>query len=110
MARRMADEDCKEALISNRIVRWTASGIEYEADPRQGEKLLHELSLDDRTNGCITPGVNIAAHQVENDTPLNESDFSKYRAHSARGSDLATDRNDVLYACKEIYRCMSAPC
>ena len=57
-----ADEDCKEALIPNRIVRWTASGIEYEAD----EWLLHELSLDDGTNGCVTPVANIVAHQLEN--------------------------------------------
>ena len=65
------DGDRKEALILNRIVRRTDTGLEYKADPRQGEKLLHEILLDDRKKGCVTPGVKIAAHQVEQDTPLN---------------------------------------
>ena len=30
----------------NRVVRWTPQGLEYEADPRQGEPLLDELGLD----------------------------------------------------------------
>ena len=51
------DGDCKEAFILNRIVRWTATGMEYEADPRQGGNLLQELSLDDRTKGCVIPDV-----------------------------------------------------
>ena len=31
----------------NRIVRWTTRGIEYEADPRQVEKLLREIGLEE---------------------------------------------------------------
>ena len=31
----------------NRIVRWTDQGIEYEADPRQVEKLMRDLKIDD---------------------------------------------------------------
>ena len=27
-------EDAKEVICLNRIIRWTARGIEYEADPR----------------------------------------------------------------------------
>ena len=30
----------------NRVVRWTADGLEYEADPRQCEKLLRDLKFD----------------------------------------------------------------
>ena len=36
----------KEAVVLNRVVRWTSDGLEYEADPRQGEKLLRDLQLD----------------------------------------------------------------
>ena len=35
-----APGDGKEAKILNRIVRWTKEGLEYEADPRQAEKLI----------------------------------------------------------------------
>ena len=40
-----APEDDKEGRVLNRIVRWTSSGLEYEADPRQVERLLEEIGL-----------------------------------------------------------------
>ena len=36
------DADAKEGVILNRIIRWTEQGLEYEADPRQAEKLIAE--------------------------------------------------------------------
>ena len=101
--------DDKEATILNRVVRWTPNGIEYEADPRQGEKLLHELELDSKTNGCATPGIKPLPAQVEADGPLNEKDFTRFRAHAARGKYLSADRPDLLFSCEEICRFMSAP-
>ena len=38
-------DDAKEGLILNRVVRWCESHLEYEADPRQVERLV-----DDRWN------------------------------------------------------------
>ena len=55
--------DAKEVSVLNRIIRWTAKGIEYEADPRQVEKLLVEIELEG-ANGAATPGQKILAHQV----------------------------------------------
>ena len=40
-----AETDGKEARILNRVVRWTAEGLEYEADPRQAEQLCRDLDL-----------------------------------------------------------------
>ena len=34
------DDDAKEGIILNRIIRWTEQGLEYEVDPRQAEKLI----------------------------------------------------------------------
>ena len=34
----------------NRIVRWLDSGIAYEVDPRQAEKLVDELGLNTTRN------------------------------------------------------------
>ena len=48
-------DDLNEATVLNRVVRWTPQGLEYEADPRQGEKLLEELGLDEGTNHSSTP-------------------------------------------------------
>ena len=33
-------DDDKEATCLNRVIRWTDDGLEYEADPRQAEKLI----------------------------------------------------------------------
>ena len=46
-----ADEDAKEGVVLNRVIRWTQQGVEVEADPRQAEKLLECFSFDDGCKG-----------------------------------------------------------
>ena len=48
-------QDDKEGRVLNRILRWTAAGLEYEADPRQVEKLVRDLRLVG-ANPVSTPG------------------------------------------------------
>jgi len=100
--------DAKEISMLNRIVRWTPRGIEYEADPRQVEKLLREIELEG-ANGAVTPGVKVLSHQVESENDLPEKEFTRFRALAARANYLAADRIDVLYAAKEVCRFMSRP-
>jgi len=38
--------------------------LQYEADPRQAERLLHELDLDGKTNGCVTPGTKTSVEAI----------------------------------------------
>ena len=92
----------------NRIVRWTPRGIEYEADPRPVEKLLREIALEG-ANGAATPGVKVLSHQVETETELPETEFTRFRALAARANYLAADRIDVLYSANEVCRFMSKP-
>ena len=92
----------------NRIVRWTSTGIEYEADPRQVEKLLQEIELEG-ANGAATPGRKVLAHQIETETELSERDYTKYRSLVARANYLAADRIDIIYLSKECCRFMSKP-
>ncbi len=47
--------DAKEAVILNRITRWSENGIEYEADPRQSERLISECGLVG-SKGAAIPG------------------------------------------------------
>ena len=60
------DNDAKEAVILNRVIRWTEQGIEYEADPRQCEKLVAECGML-ATNSVATPGLRLSFDQLEND-------------------------------------------
>ena len=103
------DQDEKEGRILNRIVRWTPGGIEYEADPRQCEKLLEETGLDEGCKATATPGVKAFAAQAASDTPLPTNEHTRFRALSARANYLAADRPDCQFAAKEVCRWMAGP-
>ena len=91
-------------------MRWTKEGIEYEADPRQGEKLLVDLELSgEGVKSAATPGVKPLAEQLARDQDLGEELHTKYRAAAARANYLAADRPDCQYGAKEVCRWMSKP-
>ena len=70
-------QDAKEGSVLNRIVRWTASGLEYEGDPRQGEKAVLDLSLDG-AKSVATPGTKITHKVVSKDCPLPEKKHTAF--------------------------------
>jgi len=72
-------QDAKEAVILNRIIRWTESGIEYEADPRQVEKLVVETGLASDTNSCATPGLRLSFGQLGKDVELPKHLHTAFR-------------------------------
>ena len=105
-----ADSDDKEATVLNRIVRWTKEGLEYEADPRQGEKLLRDLKLDGPgVKDAASPGVKATKEQLEADQPLELSKHTPYRAVVARSNYLSSDRPELQFPGKEVCRWMSSP-
>ncbi len=100
--------DAKEARALNRVVRWLDDRIEYEADPRQAERLMAECGLD----GCksmTTPGVQPTFRELEEDQELQQRLHTAFRGASARGNYLSADRVDCQFACKEICRWMAKP-
>ena len=102
------EKDAKEASVLNRIVRWTSEGLEYEADPRQCERLIAECGLEGSNSVC-TPGIRAAAAEVLAEQPLDPKLHTAFRAAAARSNYLSMDRPDVQFACKEICRYMSKP-
>ena len=101
--------DDKEASVLNRIVRWTAEGLEYEADPRQVEKLVRDLKLDgEGVKGAVSPGVKATREQLDADAALDAGKISPYRAVAARGNYLSSDRPELQFAAKETCRWMSS--
>ena len=103
-----APEDAKEVTVLNRVLRWTDNGLELEADPRQGERLVQESGLEGANPVC-TPGARASTAQVLNDEPLPERFHTAFRAAAARANYLAQDRPDCQFACKEIRRWMAKP-
>ena len=102
------DSDDKEVKILNRIVRWTTNGVEYEADPRQIEKIVADLGLEGaKTVG--TAGVKTDKAMLEKDGPLGEDKWTLYRSIAARCNYVAADRPDIQFASKELCRWMASP-
>ena len=100
--------DAKEGRSLNRVVRWLDGRIEYEADPRQSERLISECGLDG-SKGVATPGVKSTFTELEADTELSAKTHTAFRGSAARGNYLAADRIDAQFACKEVCRWMSRP-
>ena len=96
--------DDKEARVLSRIVRWTSEGVEYEADPRQAEKLLRDLQMDAGVKSVGSPGVKATRDQFEADAPLPADKTSPFRAVVARCNYLAAGRPDCQFASKEVCR------
>ena len=67
-------DDCKELTVLNRVLRWTDDGLEYEADPRQCERLLEGLGLDGGCKGAATPGIKPLPAQIEAEEELGSED------------------------------------
>ena len=95
--------DDKEVKILNRIVRWTASGVEYEADPRQIERVVADLGLEG-AKVIGTAGVKTDKAMLEKDGPLGKDKWTLYRAIAARCNYIAADRPDIQFASKELCR------
>ena len=90
-------------------MRWTETGLEYEADPRQCERLLEGLQLDDSCNGAATPRLKPLPAQIDLEQPLPPDKQSEFRGLAARSNYVSADRVDIQYVSKECCRFMSAP-
>ena len=101
-------DEQREVRVLNRIIRWTESGLEYEADPRHQEILIKALKLTD-AKGVSTPGVKDVPKVPGEELPLQGLEATQYRACCARLNFLAQDRADLLYSAKEASRHMATP-
>ena len=101
-------KDAKEARSLNRVIRWCDDRIEYEADPRQVERLVAECGLTG-AKAMATPGVKPTFTELENGEELEMKLHTAFRSAAARSNYLSADRIDCQFACKEVCRWMSKP-
>ena len=101
-------QDAKEGRALNRFIRWCEPHIEYEADPRQVERLIAECGMEG-ANGYATPGVKATFRELEEDADVLLSLHSAFRGAAASANYFAADRIDAQFACREICRYMAKP-
>ena len=94
--------DTKELTVLNRVIRWVDGGVEYEADPHQGERLVEGLGLDLGCKAIATPGLKPILEK------LVEGKLLSADAHITCNY-LAQDRPDLRFATKEVCRFVSSP-
>ena len=92
--------DEKEMTLLNRVIRWVDGvGIEIEADPRQGERLVAQLGMTG-SNAVSTPGVKPTVQELEADEPIYDARGKIYQAGSTRANYTGLDRPEVQYTVK----------
>ena len=100
--------DDKKVRILNCVIRWNAKGLEYEADPRQVEKLASDLGLQG-AKMLGTPGFKQMFEMVDKHKPLESEKHTAFRASAAWGNYLSADRPEIQYAANENCRWMASP-
>ena len=101
-------EKKSEGQLLNRVVRYTESGFEPEADLRHAELIVEQLGLiDGKPVG--TAGIDLAVESAAwSDEPegeeLSPEDCTRFRAIAARCKYLQPDRPDIQFAVKECCR------
>ena len=100
--------DEKEMRTLNRIVTWTASGIQYEGDQRHVEIAMKELGLNEESREVGVPIIKEEEGKGSN-IELDKSAAKQYRGIIARMNYLGQDRSQIQFAVKELSRSMSNP-
>ena len=94
--------------VFNRIMCWKDTGVEYEADPRQGEKIVKELGLVGASKAGA-PGVKMIYEDAVAEKELPRDKRTAFRGVGARSNYLAPDGPEIQYASKEVCRFMLKP-
>jgi hypothetical protein len=103
--------DVRELRVLNRVLRWTADGLAYEADPRHAELLV--AGLLGKSRPVTSPGTAPAKSGEEEEEsealPLQGTEVGLFRSYAARANYLAMDRPELAYPAKELCRRMKEP-
>ena len=99
----------QEVSILNRSIRWTANGLEYEADQRHVRVVLEQLELQDSKPVTTPFGPQEQGCPRDEGELLCGAEATKFRAIVARLNYLAMDRADIQCATKECAKRMANP-
>ena len=102
--------DIKEVTILGRTVRWTAEGLEYEADAGHRKNVMEAEGLEEDSKAVPGPAVKEDSGKAELDEQdLETEEHRRFRSEGATLNYLGQDRSDIQYAVKEICQGMSRP-
>ena len=107
-----SSEGCKtEVRVLNRLLRWSAKGVEYEPDQRHADLVIEQAEIANYkpvATPCCTDAEYDETKRADS-RALGGAEATLYRAIAARINYLALDRVDIQYCAKEIAKHMSRP-
>ena len=101
--------EVRELRILNRVVRWAADGLRYEADPRHAEIVVRGLGAVRAVSAPGTPSREMHPDAGDRALSVPEDLARLFRSYAARANYLALDRADLAQATKELCRRMREP-
>ena len=104
------DGDDKHVVILGRHVRWTANGLEYEADPKHRKLIMEHFGFDEDSSGLVYNGEKDWRKEEEWEEVLLEKDEATvFRGVAARANFLSLDCPDLQFPVKQVSREMAKP-
>ena len=100
------EADDKEIDILGRKLKWTDSGIQYQADPKHRDMTLESFGLGPGSKGLKVTGK--VEEPPEDEKELEPAEASEFRAVAARMNYMAQDCPDIQFATKEVCREMAS--
>ena len=106
--RRRSQDTEQNCVMGQTFIRIGRERIEYEADPRHAELIIHQVGLSNSSRSVSTP-TEKSKPGVELTSLLNSADHTLYRPATMRLCYLALDRPHLQFPSKELARWMQAP-
>ena len=105
----MNDGDAKESSILGRTVRWTNTGIEYEADPKHRKIVMEYFGFEDGSKPLTCNGEKDDREEAWEQELLPSAEAIRFRGLAARLNFLSLDRPDLQYPVKQCSQEMARP-
>ena len=104
------EEDDKHVAILGRHVRWTADGIEYEADPKHRKLIMEHFGFDEESSGLVYNGERDWRKEEEwEEVLLEKEEAMVFRGVVVRAIFLSLACPDLQFPVKQMSREMAKP-
>ena len=99
----------QETKVPNRALRWTAAGIEYEADPKHRDLILEFFGFCENSKTSKYNGHKEEKVEEFGEEALGKQESTEFRGVAARANYLSVDCPDMQFPVKECSREMASP-
>ena len=78
-------------------MRWTADGIEYEADPKHGKLIMEHFGFEEESSALVYNGERDSRKEEEwEEVLLEKEEATVFRGVAARANFLSLDCQDLF--------------